>query len=196
MKEGGFMAIEEKDEKKIIMQAKNNPQAFDYLYEKYFSMIFSYVLLRINNREAAEDIVSVVFYKALKNLGMFRWRQIPFSAWLYRIAYHEICNYAKKEKKHYSISQQIMKEQEGEPAYTLTEEPTYDFIHHYIKQLSEREQEIVILRFFEKKSYPEIAKIIGKNEGNVRVILHRTLKRLESMIPKEVFENVSLQVSL
>jgi RNA polymerase sigma-70 factor (ECF subfamily) len=189
---------EEVDEKEIIMQAKKDYQAFDYIYEKYMPQIFQYVMYRVYNREVAEDIVSVVFFKAMKNLQLFKWRKIPFSAWLYRIAFNEICNHAKKEKKQEKIRKNILKEDPDmayEPNYQ-SDDRSFKFVHEYLNKLSLKDQDIITLRFFEKKSFSEISQITGKNESTLRVNLHRALKKLESIMPPEVLSYAYRQISM
>ncbi|MCL1827176.1 MAG: sigma-70 family RNA polymerase sigma factor [Candidatus Cloacimonetes bacterium] len=189
---------ESMDEKEIIKLAKTDYQAFDFLYEKYMPQIFQYVMYRVYNREVTEDIVSIVFYKAMKNLHLFTWRQIPFSAWLYRIAFNEICNYVKKEKKQEKIRENYLKEEPEaayEPSYQ-NDSKSFKFIHDYIAKLPIKDQDIIMLRFFEKKSFAEIALITGKNESTLRVNLHRALKKLESIMPEEVLDYAYRQISL
>jgi len=188
------------DEREIINQAKKDPQAFDYIYDRYMPQIFQYVMYRVYNREVAEDIVSIVFYKAMKNIKLFEWRpnKIPFSAWLYRIAYNEICNNAKKEKKHDKILKNHMSE-EPEAYYEMThdeDQKSFEFVHEYLQKLSQKDQDIITLRFFEKKSFAEIAQITGKNESTLRVNLHRALKKLESLMPSEVLSHAYRQISM
>ncbi len=186
------------DEKEVILQAKKDYQAFDYIYEKYMPQIFQYVMYRVFNREVAEDIVSVVFFKAMKNLHLFKWRKIPFSAWLYRIAFNEICNHAKKEKKQEKIRRSIMKE-DIKTTYEMNyhyNEKSFKFVHEYLSKLSTKDQDVITMRFFEKKSFAEISQITGKNESTLRVNLHRALKKLESIIPSEVLQDAYRQISM
>ncbi|MCL2062828.1 MAG: sigma-70 family RNA polymerase sigma factor [Candidatus Cloacimonetes bacterium] len=186
------------DENEIIAEAKRDYQAFDYIYEKYMPQVFQYVMYRVYNRETAEDIVSTVFFKAMKNLNLFKWRKIPFSAWLYRIAYNEICNFAKKEKKQEKIRQNILKE-DPESTYEMNnigEDKSFRFVHDYLKQLPLKDQDLLTLRFFEKKSFTEISQITGKNESTLRVNVHRALKKLESIMPEEVLNYAYRQISL
>jgi RNA polymerase sigma-70 factor (ECF subfamily) len=186
------------DENDIITEAKKNYQAFDYLYEKYMPQIFNYVMFRVFNREIAEDITSVVFFKAMKNLNLFHWRKIPFSAWLYRIAYNEICNHAKKEKKHEKIRKDYVKnnpELSYEVDFDATER-SFKFVHEYLCKLPTKEQDLITLRYFEKRSFAEIAQITGKNESTLRVNLHRALKKLESLMPSEVLDYAYRQISM
>ena len=189
---------DEVDEKEIIKLAKTDYQAFDFLYEKYMPQIFQYVMYRVYNREVAEDIVSIVFYKAMKNIHLFKWRSIPFSAWLYRIAFNQICNHSKKEKKQEKIRTNYLKEEPEsvyEPDYHA-DEKSFKFVHDYIAKLPLKDQDIIMMRFFEKKSFSEIAQITNKNESTLRVNLHRALKKLESLMPAEVLNHAYRQISL
>ncbi|MCD4829302.1 MAG: sigma-70 family RNA polymerase sigma factor [Candidatus Cloacimonetes bacterium] len=179
-------------EKELVMRAKKDISAFDQIYEMHFQKIFRYVLMRVNNRDVAEEVVSNVFYKAMNKLHMFRWRSIPFSAWLYRIAANEISNYYRKRKRGGVIVDKVRVELE----IPSEEEPmSYDFIHHYMKQLPHNDQDIIVLRYFEKFSFTQIAEMTGKKENTLRVNLHRALKKLESLIPGEVLDDVYEKVS-
>ena len=181
-------------ERELVLRAKKDISAFDQIYEMNFQKIFRFVMTRVNNRDIAEEIVSNVFYKAMSKLHMFRWKSIPFSAWLYRIAANEISNYFRRQKRGGKIADRVMVEMEVEAP--PEEEPiSYEFIHAYIKQLPEKDQDIVVLRYFEKLSFAEIAEITGKKENTLRVNLHRALKKLESLIPEEVLEDVYEKVS-
>jgi DNA-directed RNA polymerase specialized sigma subunit, sigma24 homolog len=86
------------EEKELVERARRDPEVFGELYDRYYSQIFGYVLKRVANIEIAQDITSEVFFKALKNLGQFKWRNISFSFWLYRIASNQITDYFRKNK--------------------------------------------------------------------------------------------------
>ena len=86
------------EEKELVEKAQRDPEAFGELYDQYYSPIFGYVLKRVANIETAEYITSEVFFKTLKNLGQFRWQNISFSFWLYRIATNQITDYFRKSK--------------------------------------------------------------------------------------------------
>jgi DNA-directed RNA polymerase specialized sigma subunit, sigma24 homolog len=66
------------EEKELVERARRDPEVFGELYDRYYSQIFGYVLKRVANIEIAQDITSEVFFKALKNLGQFKWRNISF----------------------------------------------------------------------------------------------------------------------
>jgi len=182
------------DEKDLIKKAQKEPEVFGKLYDKYYPQIFGYILKRVADLEIAQDITSETFFKALKNLWKFRWKNISFSAWLYRIANNEIANYFRKNKK-YSISLDKLKEKGFEPISLHNPETEFlkaqeelkkhqDFlkIQEKISQLPIKYQEVIILRFFEKKKVKEIAEILGKKEGTIKSLLHRGLEKLKELV--------------
>lgn len=93
------MGIDLEREEALVERAKCDPEAFGELYDRYYGRIFGYVLKRTASIDVAQDVTSEVFFKALKNLGRSRWRGVPFSAWLYRIASNEIANAFRRGKR-------------------------------------------------------------------------------------------------
>lgn len=186
--------MELEEEKKVIEKAQKDPKVFGELYEEYYSQIFGYILKRTKNLEVAQDITGETFFKALKNLSRFRWRNISISSWLYRIANNEIANYYRKNK--YPVSLEILNQEEGfgpialhNPEQEFIEargelERHQDFleIQGKIAKLSIKYQEVITLRFFEKKEIREISEILGKKEGTIKSLLHRGLEKLRKML--------------
>lgn len=175
------------EEKELIRRAKKDSEAFSELYEKYYSQIFGYILKRVADLEIAQDVTSETFLKALKNLWQFRWRNVPFSCWLYRIASNEIVNYFRKRK-----GKIIALEKISEPL--SNDNPEIEFIdaqeelkrhqdflkaQEKIFKLDFKYQEVIVLRLFEKKQIKEIAEILGKKEGTIKSLLHRGIEKLK-----------------
>jgi RNA polymerase sigma-70 factor (ECF subfamily) len=188
------MDIELSEERKIIKKAKQDPQVFGLLYDKYYQPIFGYVLRRTADVELAQDVTSQTFFKALKKLWQFRWQGVPFSSWLYRIASNEIANHFRKNN-HYSVSLEKLAQKGFElsalsnPEQELIEaqkelQKHQEFlkIQEKIILLSPKYQEVIALRFFEKKKIKEIAQILDKKEGTVKSLLHRGLNRLRVLM--------------
>lgn len=98
------------EEKELIKQAQKNALAFGKIYDFYYPKIFGYVLRRTANFQIAQDITSETFFKALKPLWQFRFKGVPFSAWLYRIATNETANYFRKRKYTFSLDNESIPE--------------------------------------------------------------------------------------
>src|SRR5579884_2339723 len=86
----------EMEQKQLVEAAQKDPARFAQLYELHFDRVYAYVVRRVRDRDAAEDLTAEVFHSALANLGRFEWRGTPFAAWLYRIAANAIADRARR----------------------------------------------------------------------------------------------------
>ena len=179
------------EERELVRQAQKVPMAFAQLYDLYYPKIFGYALRRSANVEAAQDITSETFLKALGKLWQFRWRNVSFSSWLYKIATNEVNQYFRKAVYKKSVSLEELQEQGFEllsthdPENELIEaeeeikrHQDYLEVQQRILLLPAKYQEVITLRFFEKKQIKEIAEILGKREGTIKSLLHRAVEKL------------------
>jgi RNA polymerase sigma-70 factor (ECF subfamily) len=179
------------EEKELIRRAQRTPDAFAELYDQYYPRIFGYILRRTANLETAQDLTSETFFNALNKLWQFRWRNVSFSSWLYKIASNEINQHFRKAEYRKSISLEELREQgfelvsSSEPENELIEAQEQLKQHREFREvldkvvrLPARYQEVIALRFFEQKQIKEISEILGKKEGTVKSLLHRALERL------------------
>lgn len=176
------------EEKKLVEEAKKNSQAFSILYEEYYSRIFGYILKRVSDVELAQDITSETFVKALEKIWSFKWKGISFSSWIYRIASNETVNFYRKKKIIVSLEKISEPKSVSNPLEEIIRaqeeiEKNKEFLslHKKISQLPVKYQEVIYLRFFEKKKIEEIAEILGKKEGTIKTHLHRGLERLRKL---------------
>lgn len=177
-------------EKELIKQAQKEPEVFSELYQQNYSKIFGYVLKRVASVEIAQDITSETFFKALKNLKKFRWKNISFSSWLYRIASNETVNYFRKNKyKSISLEKFCEPANFNTPSIEiitaedkLKQQTEFLELHQKIKKLKPIYQEVIVLKFFEKKKIKEIAEILSKREGTIKSLIHRSIKKLRKMM--------------
>ncbi len=176
------------DERALVERAKVDAEAFGQLYDLYYQKIFGYIMHRVANVEVAQDITSETFFKALKNLHAFHWRNISFSSWIFRIATNEITNYYRKNKNYITVdiedlSQHQSNEEDVREELMRAEEELArheDFLkmQALMSELPDKYQQVLTLRFFEEKQINEIAEILGKKEGTVKSLLHRGLEKL------------------
>jgi RNA polymerase sigma-70 factor, ECF subfamily len=178
-------------EKKIIEEAKKNPENFALLYDKYYKAIFGYILKRTADIEITQDITSQTFFKALRDLKKFKWQNVPFSAWLYRIATNEINSFYRNKKKFINIGLDKIPdipslstpEKDVEIAEEeLKKKKEFIKIHDSISKLNPIYQTVITLRFFDKKKISEISQILGKSEGTIKSQIHRGLQELKKII--------------
>ena len=91
------------EERLLIEAAQKDPSRFAELYELHFERVYGYIVRRVRERSAAEELTSHVFHQALANLGKFKWRGAPFAAWLFRIAANSIADRAQRLAREFSL---------------------------------------------------------------------------------------------
>lgn len=96
------------DEESLVRRTQQRDQeAFGQLYEANFNKIYRYVVLRIGNEMEAEDVTQQVFLNALRSISSFRWKGVPFSAWLFRIAHNQVVDYLRKKTRQATESLEV-----------------------------------------------------------------------------------------
>ena len=169
----------------LVQRAKKNPTYFAPLYEKYFDQIFIFIFKKTRNEELTGDLTSQVFLKALLNINKYEDRGYPFSSWLYMIASNEVNLHYRKIKKINEIEIQ-----EKDVVHLLDEFKSMNTIEHQEKlidamnKLSEKDTEIIDLRYFEKKSFKEIGEILQISHGAAKIKLYRSVEKLKTLFNK------------
>jgi len=175
------------DEKTLIAAAQEDPLAFGALYERYVDRIFNYIYHRVGNVHDAEDLTSRTFFRALSHLGDYRDRGYPFSAWLYRIAHNLVANWHRDRSRRPTIAlDEVVHQNVGEqPPEAATEaHDAARLLHEIIQGLDPLRRELLALKFDEELSNADIGRILGRSEGAIKSLYHRTLLQLREEMEK------------
>lgn len=174
------------NEREIIAASKHDPNCFKPLYEYYYRSIFQYILHRTNDTDDAADLASSVFYKALTNLKNYKDLSLPFGAWLFRIAHNETMQHFRKKKKwRYVVLDDVLLQNMTEEIEADNKETLIRATLKIIQDLDPDEIEILDLKYFQQKSYKEIAYILNSSEGNLKVKAFRLLHKIRKKIDQE-----------
>ncbi len=171
-----------------IKKAQHNVTDFAPLYDSYFLAIFNYVLKRVQDEHRAAEITSDIFAKALFKISTYNFKGLPFSSWLYRIARNQIIDFYRKDKsnKYLQVSEQelnyLAENSVKEINTEMDRENKTKQLVLALGKLSDENIELIELKFFENRSYKEIAAIINTNENNARVKTNRALAKLKDLI--------------
>jgi RNA polymerase sigma-70 factor (ECF subfamily) len=166
-----------------ITAAKENPAHFNVLYEKYFKSIYVFVHRRTDDEELASDITSHVFLKAMVNIKKYEYKGMPFSAWLFRIAFNEVNMYFRKNKG----SRVVSIEQSGivliaHEAAMADNTEKLAMLTAALQKLDSNDVQLIELRFFEKRSFAEVGEIVGITENNAKVKIYRIIDKLKRLM--------------
>lgn len=168
-------------EEKLVERAKEDPEAFGALYERYVDQIYQYIFYRTSNRYDAEDLTAKTFYRALSNLDRYRYRGLPFSAWLYRIAHNLVANWHRDRQRRRTIpldSLAMAGKARGSAEELIEAGERAAALREAIARLAPDRQELLVLKYTTDLSNREIGKVMGRSEGAIKALYHRTLVSL------------------
>jgi len=172
------------DEESLVRRAKQRDQeAFAQLYEGYFDKIYRYVAIRIGDRMEAEDITQQVFLNAIRAISSFRWRGIPFSAWLFRIAHNQVVDYLRRKTKRPAIPlDESLVASDYDPQLIAGQKLDIERLHSATGKLTPAQQEVISLRFAGELSIAQVARIMGRSEGAVKALQHSAIVALRKTL--------------
>lgn len=168
----------------LVARARQDPQAFGELYERYVGKIYSYLYYRTGSTHDAEDLTARVFQRAIANLHRYTSRGLPFSAWLYRIAHNLVANWHRDQgrRQHlplHEIGPQDLPALHGEAPEALAESrEERERLLRAIRRLPAERQQLLVLKFVERLSNADIGLILNRSEGAIKSLYHRTLLAL------------------
>ena len=186
---------EPESDRQLVERARSDSDAFGELFERHVDAIFGYVLRRTGDGEVAHDLTSETFLKALRGLPRYRWTGAPFSAWLYAIATNELRMYFRRGgRSPHSLDTLLL-----DVGFVLADASTLEAarreaeieqerdrelarLREALLRLPVRDQEVIALRYFEKKNTAEVALILGRPEGTVKSQLSRAIERLRGIL--------------
>ena len=176
----------------LVKRAQNRKQdpaagaeAVGELYDRYHEAIFRYIWSRVSNQQLAEDLAGEVFTRMVTNLPNYRHTGAPFQAWLFRIAHNLVIDSHRESSTHQEVPlEQGLYNSEGQddPAQIFEEQAFIEQIRVLLKELKPFKQDVLILRFIIGLSLEEVATILGRNKGVIKVTQHRALKELRQII--------------
>lgn len=166
---------------------QGDKEALGEVFNFYYDKIFRFAYRRTSSQETAEDITSEVFLNAIKNIQSFQWKKADsFKNWIYRIANNKICDYFRKSYRVKTIELERVGElkdgSQNNPQELLISKAHNEEINKAISQLSEKDQQVLNLTFFEEMKTEEIAEVLDCSVNSVYIRLHRALKKLKRLL--------------
>ena len=176
------------DERRLIERAKQGDlTALGALYNLHVDRIYQYALYRTGDDQTAEDIAAEVFLRAIESIGNYEDQGVPFAAWLYRIAHARVVDFWRSSKRHQTapLEDPLLQEELSSQDDGID----IDFLQHRLlatalRQLTDDQQNVIVLKFRQGLSNAEIAQVLGKTEGAVKALQWRALEALARILKK------------
>jgi RNA polymerase sigma-70 factor (ECF subfamily) len=165
------------DERLQVEAAQKDPSQFGALYERHFERVYAFVVRRVHDRAAAEDVTADVFHKALAALPGFQVRGVPFAVWLLRIAANSVTDRFKRPRREVSVGD------EGPEPSVQPEADASDRhadLFRFVDELPAEQRRVIVERFIEQRGTREIAARLNKTEGAVKQLQFRALQSLRT----------------
>jgi RNA polymerase sigma-70 factor, ECF subfamily len=167
------------DELLLVEAAQRDPARFGDIYERYFNRIYAYVARRVGSRDAAQDLTSDVFHRALANIGKYESRGVPFGAWLFRIAANAIADKWKHAAKESGTASETRAGEEIDARKSEIDAAEHRAqLFQSVRILPVEQRRVIQMRFAEEKSIREIADALRKTEGAIKQLQFRALQNL------------------
>src|SRR5919201_1238919 len=175
----------DQDVRRLVKQAQQgDEEALEQLYLLHFDRIYSYLHMSVGNRYDAEDLTTQTFLKMLEAIGRFRWRSVPFSAWLFRIAHNLAMDHFRATRRWQP--EEEVPEPEGARQSSAEEEAMQSIgrtsMLELIEDLSPDQKQVLTLKFVFDFSNAEAAAVLGKTEGAIKSLQHRALASLQKQV--------------
>jgi RNA polymerase sigma-70 factor (ECF subfamily) len=178
-------SVNDVDERTLVEAAQRDASRFAEIYERYFELVYAYVVRRVRERAVSEDLTSEVFRKALASLPRFKWTGAPFGAWLLRIASNLIADRAKRAGREISADEtSIAAATVNEPVNSQSQQRMMEEaerraqLFRLVDALPDDQRRVVAMRFAEEKSISEIAAALNRSEGAIKQLQFRALQDL------------------
>jgi len=176
--------------KNYLQRAQSGDQeAFAAIYDHLSEKIYRFVYFRVGHKEVAEDILSDTFVKGWQKINQVN-SSTALSAWLYQIARNNVIDYYRLKKETIALEDvEEFLEDEVNPVDTVNLNLQQKKILQVMQDLPKEQRDVIKYKFFEDLTNEEIAYVLGKSEGAVRVIQHRAVAKLKELLNKKPDES-------
>ena len=168
---------------------RGDGEAFGKLYDQYVDSVFRFVYYRVNDRALAEDFTSETFLRALRRISSINYQGRDIGAWFITIARNIIFDHAKSARYRLELTTgEVIEgnEVEAGPELAVLTNMTNARLLEAVNSLGEEQRECIVLRFLNGLSVAETASVMGKNDGAIKALQHRAVKRLASVLGDEL----------
>ena len=173
----------------VVRAQDGDGEAFGQLYDRYVDTVFRFIYFRVNDRALAEDFTSETFLRALRRIGTISYQGRDIGAWFVTIARNIVLDHMKSARHRLEITTADTIEgadREPGPENAVIDSLTAERLLAAVNQLGDEQRECVLLRFIQGFSVSETAAVMGKNDGAIKALQHRAVRKLAELVGSEL----------
>jgi len=160
-------------------------EAFGKLYDRYVDMVYRFIYYRVNDRALAEDFTSETFLRALRRISTITYQGRDVGAWFVTIARNIVLDHVKSARHRLEITTADTLEgndRAPSPEAAVLESIASKHLMDAVRRLGDEQRECVMLRFIQGFSVSETATVMGKNDGAIKALQHRAVRKLAELV--------------
>jgi RNA polymerase sigma-70 factor, ECF subfamily len=169
----------------VTLAQAGDGEAFGQLYDRYVDSVYRFIYYRVNDRALAEDFTSETFLRALRRIGSITYQGRDIGAWFVTIARNIVLDHMKSARHRLEVTTADTLEGDDRapsPEAAVIEALTNERLMAAVDQLGEEQRECVMLRFIQGFSVSETASVMGKNDGAIKALQHRAVRKLADLV--------------
>lgn len=175
----------------VAAAQSGDADAFGQLYDRYVDMVYRYVLFRVGDRSLAEDVTSETFLRAFRRISSVSYQGRDVGAWFVTIARNLVLDHVKSSRYRLEVTTAEVAESQHGPNGPMSGGPEHEVVAaavnaelmRCVHELNSDQRECIMLRFLHGLSVAETAAAMGRNEGAIKALQHRAVRRLALLLP-------------
>jgi RNA polymerase sigma-70 factor (ECF subfamily) len=177
-------------EEELIRRAQEfDQEALDSLYQLFYPKLYNYAYLQLGNVQQAEDLASEVLLRVLESLKGYRFRGVPLTAWVFRIARNYLIDLHRRRQRRPQVSlYEGIPDTEDSPHAVAERSLAQSELRLALTRLTEEQRQVIILKFVEGMDNASVARVVGRSQGAVKSLQHRALVSLRKILSSEEVE--------
>ncbi len=186
-----FLNMESKDLKSqepeinaLVQKAQSgNTEAFAGLYDIFIQPVYRYIFFKVS-KEDALDLTESVFLKVWENIKSYSKMKGAFSSWVFKIAHNAVVDYYRLNREHVDLDSVVLPDEsrDSDPRFLTENRLNQDLLRKALAKLKKKYQDVLLLRFVNGLEHREIARIMRRSEGSLRILKFRALQELKKVL--------------
>jgi RNA polymerase sigma-70 factor (ECF subfamily) len=173
----------------VTRAQEGDGEAFGQLYDRYVDTVFRYIYYRVNDRATAEDFTSETFLRALRRISAISYQGRDIGAWFITIARNIVLDHVKSARHRLeTTTPEVVERSDTDPGpeAAVLSSLTSQRLLAAVAKLGDDQRDCIVLRFIQGMSVSETAQIMGKNDGAIKALQHRAIRKLADLVRGEL----------
>jgi RNA polymerase sigma-70 factor (ECF subfamily) len=161
----------------------NDDEAYREVVARYGDPLYGYIYGITGDHHLSEDVISETYLRMVEKIDSYTFYGAPFKAWLYRVAHNLAINALKRAQR--SVGDAALEtaiSPMDDPATTIATRLEAEELRQALTELTEEQQQVVLLRFVAGQSSGEVAQALDKTENAVKQMQFRALRSLGRLL--------------